>query len=185
MSADTAQRTRFHRARLLGERAFNIFVTHVPSHWVRQRFLRLLGASIGQDTSIFMGTTVLGPENLVIGDNCSIGFRCVLDARGGLVIDECVVIASDTQVITAQHLVHSDDFAVALAPTHIQHHVWLASRATVLQGVTVGAGAVVAACALVREDVAPMEIVGGVPATSLGFRTSALEYRPKFRPPLY
>ena len=35
---------------------FNNFVTFIPSHMVRQGFLRLFGAKIGRDTSIFRGT---------------------------------------------------------------------------------------------------------------------------------
>lgn len=168
-----------------GERIFNWAITHVPSHWVRQRFLRAFGATIGTDTSIMMGTTVLGLNRLVIGNNCSIGFDCVLDSRGGLTIDDDVVLASDVQIISGHHLVHSDDFAIKLAPIHIGHHAWVASRSTVLQGLTIGAGAVVGACSLVRDSVEDMGIVAGIPAKAVGQRVSTLDYHPIFRPMLY
>ncbi len=49
-------------------------------------------------------------------------------------------------------------------PVTLGDDVWVASDATLLPGVTIGRGAVVAAGSLVREDVAPFSIVGGNPA---------------------
>ena len=53
------------------------------------------------------------------------------------------------------------------APIKIGDHVWIGSNATVLPGVTIGDWSVVAAGAVVRQDVPPMTVVGGVPAKIL------------------
>jgi maltose O-acetyltransferase len=53
------------------------------------------------------------------------------------------------------------------APITIGDGVWLASRVTILPGVTVGEGAVVAAGAVVHQDVEANTLVGGVPARVL------------------
>jgi putative colanic acid biosynthesis acetyltransferase WcaF len=169
----------------LGERLFNNVMTLFPSHTVRQGVLRMFGATIGERSSILRGSTVLGLRRLTIGDRCSIGFRVLLDARGGLVLEDAVVLASDVHIITAKHLVDSDDFGIDMEPVLIRHHSWVASRATILQGVTIGVGGVVGACSMVMRDVDDMEIVGGVPAKSLGKRNSSLDYSPEFRPLLY
>jgi maltose O-acetyltransferase len=71
------------------------------------------------------------------------------------------------------------------APITVEDHVWIASRSTVLDGVTVGRGAVVAAGSLVRGDVPPMTIVAGIPAKTLRERRSALNYVTTFRPRLF
>jgi len=169
----------------IGERLFNLVVTRVPSHWIRLGTLRLFGAKIGRRTSINLGTRVLGIQQLIIGDNCSIGFRCLLDARGGIVIDHDVVLASDVQLISGQHTVNSNDFGQLVAPIYIDHHVWIASRSMVVIGVHIGAGAVVGACSMVRSDVESMAIVAGMPAVKRGVRTSSLAYHPDFRPMFY
>jgi len=52
----------------------------------------------------------------------------------------------------------------------IGHDVWLGSHVTIARGVTIGNGAVVAACSVVSKDVKPYEIVGGVPAKHIRFR---------------
>ena len=53
------------------------------------------------------------------------------------------------------------------APVHINDHVWLCSGCTIMPGVTVGEGAVVAANATVTKDVPPHSLVGGSPAKIL------------------
>lgn len=169
----------------IGERLFNYAVTNIPSHWVRQNWLRFFGMKIGKNTSIMMGTRVHGIQQLTVGNNCSIGFRCLLDARGELTIDDDVVLASDVHIVAGHHVVNSDDFGRFLSPIHIKHHVWVASRSTILAGVELGVGSVVGACSLVRKDVADMEIVAGVPAAHVGVRRSSLDYHPDFRPLLY
>jgi maltose O-acetyltransferase len=59
----------------------------------------------------------------------------------------------------------------------IDNDVWVGARATILKGVTVGRGAIVAAGAVVTQDVAPYSIVGGVPARRLRYRWTAEEIR--------
>jgi putative colanic acid biosynthesis acetyltransferase WcaF len=161
---------------------YNFFATHLPSHGVRLAVLRFWGAKIGQGTSVFRGTTILDIHMLTLGDNVGIGFRCMLDARGGLTIGNNVVVASDVHFITGGHELDSDDFASFYLPISVGDHAWIASRATVLPGVTIGRGAVVGANSLVRKDVGGMEIVAGIPAKLRGMRESDLSYNPSYRP---
>ncbi len=55
----------------------------------------------------------------------------------------------------------------------IGNDVWLCKKSTVLSGVNIGDGAVVACGAVVTNDVPPYAVVGGVPARLLRFRFSA------------
>ena len=49
-------------------------------------------------------------------------------------------------------------------PIHIEDKVWLGANVTILPGVTIGEGAIVAAGAVVTKDVESRTVVGGVPA---------------------
>lgn len=60
--------------------------------------------------------------------------------------------------------------AINKTPPVIGNDVWVGAKATILRGVTVGDGAVIAAGAVVTRDVKPYEIVGGLPAKHLKFR---------------
>lgn len=65
-------------------------------------------------------------------------------------------------------IAHSQPFeALSKGGITVEDDVWLGYRATVLDGVTIGQGAVVAAGAVVTKDVPPYTIVGGVPATTI------------------
>ena len=148
----------------IGSVIFNLLITHIPSHFIRQGFLRLFGADIGSNSSIGLGTTILDPEFLTIGNNTAIGFRCLLDARPGLYIGHNVTIASDVHFIGGGHDVNHPDFLpVTGDPSVIEDYTWIASRATLISAY-VQRGAVVAAQALVINEVGECEIVGGVPA---------------------
>lgn len=173
-------------ARFLAQALFNLMITHLPGHQLRLAWLRGLGAEVGRGVCVFRGTTVIGAEHLVLGDRTQVGFRVVLDARGGLRVAEDVLLSSDTQLLTANHNLASDDFERQVSPIVIADHAWVATRAVVLAGVTVGRGAVVAAGAVASRDVAPQHIVAGVPARSVGTRPGGLGYRLDVRrPPLY
>lgn len=52
----------------------------------------------------------------------------------------------------------------------IGHDVWIGAKATILRGVKIGHGAVIAAGAVVNKDVEPYSIVGGIPAKHIRYR---------------
>jgi acetyltransferase-like isoleucine patch superfamily enzyme len=57
------------------------------------------------------------------------------------------------------------------SPVVIGDNVWIGAKATILSGVAIGNGAIVATGAVVTRDVPEMVIVGGVPAKIIGKRT--------------
>jgi len=167
---------------------YNNFVTYIPFHFIRLGYLRLFGASIGKGSAINRGSHVWSIPYLVIGDDVSIGFRCLLDARAGIAIGDNVIIASDTHIIAGGHDINHPDFPPAPNPPDpivIDDYVWIGSRAMILPSL-LGRGAVVAAHTVVNKEVAPLAIVGGVPAKVIGQRNAdALQYSGKFRVPLF
>lgn len=53
---------------------------------------------------------------------------------------------------------------------NIGHDVWIGARAVIMDGVSVGHGAIIATCSVVTKDVPPYAIVAGIPATIIRFR---------------
>jgi len=62
---------------------------------------------------------------------------------------------------------------VSEAPITIESDVWIGAKVTVIGGVTIGNGAIVAAGSVVTKDVKPYSIVGGVPAKLIRYRFDA------------
>jgi acetyltransferase-like isoleucine patch superfamily enzyme len=171
--------------RLPAETLSTAVVCHGPLRWLRMAWLRASGAQLGEGAAVFWGTTVFNARDLSIGARSVVSFRCVLDARGGLAIGEDVVVASDVQLVTGGHDVDDPGFPAFFRPIRIGDRAWLTSRVTVLAGATVGEGAVVAACALVTEDVPPYAVVGGIPAKVVRERARDLSYRIGRHPRFY
>ncbi len=173
------------RVRHVVEVLFNTVITHIPSHRLRQGFLRMMGAQIGERSAIFRGCRILAPERLVVGRRCAIAWNVMIDARGGITFGDDVVVASDCQFVTAEHDVSSPTFAATYAPIEVRRWAWIGTRAMVFKGVTIGEGGVVAGGGVAVSDVPPYTVVGGVPAKPIGRRTENLDYDPTYRPLFY
>lgn len=106
-----------------------------------------------------------------IGDDAEIGPYSVLWGGGGLRIGNNVHLGAHVHITTQQGrrmaLAHSGPLVIDVAPVSIGNNVLIYSGAIVLPGVTIGDGAAIAAGAVVTRDVAPGELVGGVPARQL------------------
>lgn len=161
---------------------FNALITHIPSHTIRQGYLRAFGAHIGRNSAIMRGTLVFDIEFLTIGDETAIGWRCLLDGRGGLYIGNNVTIASDVHVLGGTRDINRRDLALVPIPTVIEDYAWIASRAMILPS-HIKRGAVVAGQAFVMSDIGECEVVGGNPAKVIAKRDpDALDYTAGYRP---
>jgi maltose O-acetyltransferase len=159
----------------------NHVIAHVPSYTTRHLwYRRVLGIRLGDHAGVhtschiwFYGPREIRRTGIGVGENSRINRSCTLDLRGGLTIGANVSVSPDVTILTASHGVNDPHFSLEHAPVVIDDHVWIGTRAMILPGVTLGRGCVVAAGAVVTRDVAPMAIVGGVPARPLGRRDPA------------
>jgi len=169
----------------LGAAFYNMAVTFIPFHAVRQTFLRIVGMKIGQRSALFRGTLVIRPDQIKIGENCIIGFNCFLGGEGKLEIGCNVNISSYCVLLGGYHDMDDPTFRSIMNPVIIEDYAWLATRVTVAGGVRIGRGAVVLAGAVVTRDVPPYHVVGGVPARKIKERKPEacayeLDYQPWF-----
>lgn len=146
------------------------WIGHVPFHSVRKFYYQFAGVRIGKGSTIHMWANFFYPLNVEIGQDTIIGDHAFLDGRAPLKVGNHVDIASQVLIYNSEHDVHSDDFRPIVGPVEIGDYVFIGPRAIILPGVKVGKGAVVAAGAVVTEDVPEFAIVGGVPAKVIGER---------------
>jgi acetyltransferase-like isoleucine patch superfamily enzyme len=149
---------------------------HVPSARLRHGFYRVvLGVRIAPGARI-NGRAEIRWGDVQIGSNTIVGHDAILDGRGGLELGRAVNLSSEVAIWTLQHDPQDPDFGARAGRVVVGDRAWLSFRATVLPGVTIGEGAVVAANATVTKDVAPYAVVAGTPATPIGQRTRELRY---------
>lgn len=166
---------------------------YIPSHTIRLFLYRTLyQVTIGKDSSIHWRCEFNQPAGVSIGHNTIIGNDAFLDGRmphfrtwkkeygHPLRIGNNVSVAGEVRIYTMEHDVDSPDFAVRGEPVVIDDYVVIGSRVTILPGVHVGKGAVVASGAVVTKDVPPFDVVGGVPARHIRTRSKDLHYTLKF-----
>jgi acetyltransferase-like isoleucine patch superfamily enzyme len=120
-----------------------------------------------------------------IGDTCYVGVNSSIWSQCGVRIGKRVLISHDVDILdTDGHPIdrklrvedvesllvggtYKVPTATKSAPITIGNDVWICSRSTILKGVTIGDGAIIAAGAVVTRDVPPSVIVGGSPARVL------------------
>lgn len=138
---------------------------------LRRTLYRLAGIRIGK------GTTILGrmeftethrlQSQLEIGSRVIINKRFFADVTGPVRIGDGVSIGHHVVLVTAAHDLGPSGGRAgpgrALGIV-IEDGCWIGARTTILPGVRIGTGSVVAAGSLVAADVPPNKLVGGVPA---------------------
>jgi acetyltransferase-like isoleucine patch superfamily enzyme len=107
-----------------------------------------------------------GGRNLRFGRNVFVNHGCTAMDLGGIDIGDDVMVGPNVQLISSGHPLDpaTRRSQITTGPIRIGRGAWIAAGATILQGVTVGDDAVVAAGAVVTKDVAPRTLVAGVPA---------------------
>lgn len=153
-------------------------VMWLPCHLLRRLFCRMIMIKFGKSSAIYRSVDLRSPYRIYIGEHTVINKRVLLDGRmGRLFIGNNVDIAQDVNIWTMQHDYNSSDHRACGASVTIDDYVWIASRATILPGVHIHKGAVVACGAIVTKDVPSLAIVAGVPARIIGYRQNDLSYQ--------
>lgn len=149
--------------------AANLLPSDSGSKRIRNGIYRLMGVRMGANTT-FAGDSYIniGPSaTLTVGNNCFFNRQSYFDLSAAIDIGDNVYVGTHCAFITANHeLGPSTQRAgkVSAKPLRIGDGAWIGTRVTILPGVTIGRGAVVASGAVVRESVPDDTLVAGVPA---------------------
>lgn len=142
---------------------------HEPEE-LRALFSQLIGTPVDESFGLFPPFYADCGKNIHIGKQVFINMGCKFQDQGGIYIGDGTLIGHNVVLATLNHAKSPKDRGTMIpAPIHIGKHVWIGSNSTILPGVTIGDGAIVAAGAVVSKDVPENAIVGGVPATILRY----------------
>jgi acetyltransferase-like isoleucine patch superfamily enzyme len=144
-----------------------VFLGHGVTLEARRGFGRLV---LGRWVHIGSGNTIRCHEGtLRIGDKCVFGKDNTVNAYLDIEFGAATIVADWVYVCDFDHVfddvtIPIKDQGIAKSPVRIGPDVWLGTKVTVLRGVTVGQGSVVAANAVVNRDLPPFSVAVGVPA---------------------
>lgn len=133
----------------------HIYISTIPSIWLRRKILKILGAKISDKVYIGQGLIISNGgdgsiKELIIEDNVAIAQRVTL------------LLKIDPSPSPLNKI-----YKKAQSKIHIKKGAWIGAGSIILSDVTIGEYSVVAAGAVVIKDVPPYTVVGGVPAKKI------------------
>jgi acetyltransferase-like isoleucine patch superfamily enzyme len=139
---------------------------------VRAQLFRLAGVQVENSAALMGNLTIVGPRGaaakLHIGPECMIGPEVTMGLDAPITIGRGVSISPGATLYTGSHNLGAGSQrmspVVSARPIVVEDGAWIGMRALILPGVRVGKGAVVAAGAVVTQDVPPNTLVSGNPA---------------------
>lgn len=154
----------------------NYWINYIPFWILRKIYLKTCGLKIASHSQINMSQIIIDPYKIRIGNGSHINRNCILDGRGGIEIGDNVSISFKANLITGSHKINTPDFEYQSKPIVIKDFVWIGANTTILPGVILDSGCVVASGAVVTKSVPKNAIVAGIPAKIIGHRQPNSDY---------
>lgn len=139
----------------------------------RRLLLRLFGATVESDVHVYPTVRITFPWHIELGEHAAIGDHVTLYALGTIKIGRCATISSNAHICAGSHDYTKASMPLTKPPISIGDDVWICADAFVGPGVAVGDRAVVAARAVVVQDVEEDAVVAGNPARFIKQRPPA------------
>jgi len=138
-------------------------------YFLRFIFLRKIAKNVGINVKIDTGVIIDDTKGLEIGDNVSINPNCFFIAGGGIKIGNNVSIAHHTSIVSTSHTWEDDNTPIKYnplipSPVVIDDDVWIGCGVRIIGPCHIHTRTIVAAGAVVKGELEPYCIYGGVPA---------------------
>jgi acetyltransferase-like isoleucine patch superfamily enzyme len=149
---------------------------HKVFNLVKSNYLRIQGSKVGKKVTFYPGIKINPCMNINIGNHVDLAWNVIITTGGGVDIGDRSLIGYGTMILSGNHVIPNNHGRIFGAghitkKVVIGSDVWIGCNCSILPGVTIGEGAVVAAGSVVTKDVPPFMIVAGVPAKIIKERT--------------
>ena len=141
--------------------------TPPPLHAWRCWLLRCFGARIGTPCFVYNDVEIWAPWNLQMADHSTLGRRVVCYSMARVSLGERAVVSQGVHLCTGSHDHESENFQLFARPIRIGADSWICAEAFLVPGVSIGAGAVIGARAVVTCDQPAWMVCAGNPCRPL------------------
>jgi putative colanic acid biosynthesis acetyltransferase WcaF len=135
-----------------------------PAHAWRALLLRLFGARLGPHCHIYPAARIWAPWNLVCEDTVCIADEAVVYNPAPVLLRSHCVVSQQAYLCGAGHDIDDPTFPMVSRPIEVGRYAWVAARATVCAGVTLGDHAVLGLGAVATKNLQAGGVYAGVPA---------------------
>lgn len=137
---------------------------------IRRFILNVFGANVHRSAQIYGSAKIWFPGNLQVGAFSTIGPNVNVYSMGEITIGQHVIISQGANLCTGSHDIKSADFQIYAREIVILDEAWVCAEAFVGPGVTIGAGAVLAARGAAFNDLDSWSVYRGNPAVKIKAR---------------
>jgi putative colanic acid biosynthesis acetyltransferase WcaF len=145
------------------------FIHGMPKRlsFLRIALLRLFGARIGEACLVCGGAKIWEPWNLQVGSRSVIGPDAEIYNLARITIGSNATVSQGAYLCSASHDYTDPAFRLFSKPITIGDGAWVAAKAFVAPGVSIGDGTVIGACSVVTKDMPAWTICAGNPCKPL------------------
>lgn len=139
---------------------------------IRRKFANIIWKmrlkAVGKKTVFDSGVQIYNPQNITIGESCTINFGVILQScgQGKIFIGNNVIISYNSLLLTGGlDLEKFPDYKSHIVKDiFLEDNIWIGAGSIILPGVKIGSNSIVAAGSVVTKEVPSNVTVAGVPA---------------------
>lgn len=152
------------------ETLFSIFPLTI-GNYIRKLFYRLVLKKCGNNFKTGIRIKIQDPSNIFVGNNVELNYGVWIASnkhkKGSIKIGNNVLIGPYSILHSGNHKFKNPNISInkqgfEFDEIVIEDDVWIAARCTILSGVTIGRGSVIAAGTVITKDIPPFSVVAGV-----------------------
>jgi len=142
---------------------------HRFTNGIKSSFINVMGGRAHKRVVYYPGVRIIPLHKIELGNDVDLAWGVIITTNGGVSIGDRTLVGYNSVILSRNHTIPENKGQMFSAghipaPVNIKNDVWIGANCTILPGVKIGEGAIIAAGSVVTKDVDAFTIVAGNPA---------------------